>query len=248
MYYCKGRSPALFNNIKLNYCNASHLTTNSRGDWKRKSLMPARKPPGLIFLWSSGTRWSGNQSYIAVPKSTSQITCALWPLLTRDAAKGLYDMSPWSYCCDSLQTRKSQKGAGLAAFQAAHSKQSGNLVKKLLRILWLKQRCVRDNHPWPSHFHPTASQQQKAEPEEPCLRLKKYATIPKHMQYQNKALHWSSATTFLSLLLILHFAVPQSLLLRKWTVGNSAFPWCKYILAYGKEYGKLPSCLRNQLK
>lgn len=109
--------------------------------------MPARKQSGLILLWSSGTRWSGNQSYIAVPKSTSQITCALWPLLTRDAAK-------------------SQKGAGLAAFQAVHSEQSGNLVKKLLRVLWLKQRRARDNHPWPSHFHPTASQQQKADPEQ----------------------------------------------------------------------------------
>lgn len=202
------------------------LTWQLTHDWK--SLMPARKQTGLIFLWSSGTRWSGNQSHIAVPKSTSQITCALWPLLSRDAAKGLYDMSPWSYCCDSLQTRASQKGAGLAAFQVVHSKQSTNLVKRLLRILWLKQRHVRDNHPWPSHCHPAASQQQKTKPEEICPRLKKYAAIPKNVQYQNKALHWSSATSFLSPLLILHVVIPQPLLLRRRTVGISAFPWCKY--------------------
>jgi len=71
---------------------------------------------------------------------------------------------PRSHCCDLPQTRKSQKGAGLAAFQAVHSKQSGNLAKKLLRILWLKQRLVRDSHARPSHFYPSASQQHKAEP------------------------------------------------------------------------------------
>lgn len=130
-----------------------------------------------------------------------------------------------------VHTRKSQKGAGLAPFWAVHSMQSGSLVKKPLCILWLKERHVRDNHPWPSHFHPTASQR-KAEPEEIRLRLKKCAAIRKNVQYQNKALQWSSETpltTFLSPLLILRFDPPWPLLLRKRNVWNSAFSLCKYI-------------------
>lgn len=184
--------------------------------------MPAKKQPGLIFLWSSGTRWSGNQSYTAVPKSTSQITCALWPLFARGAAKGLSDLSPRTYCRDSLRTRRrARKEQGRQLSKQRMVSRVVTAWKSFHRIVWLKQRCERDNHPQPSRFHPTASSRKQ--------NLRKRAAIPKNVQCQNKAPHWSSATPFLSSLLRLHFAVPWPWLLRKSTLGNSALSWCKYI-------------------
>lgn len=188
--------------------------------------MPARKQPGLIFLWSSGTQWSGNQSYTAVPKSTSQITCALWPLPARDAAKGLSDMSPWAYCCESLQTRiKARKEQDRQLSKRCTVSRVVTAWKSFHRILWLKQEAWERRSP-PTLTLPPHSQQQRAEPEETCYNLQPFlkmcdAKIRHYIEVLQPLfshLYWD------------HTLLSHGLdFWEKSTVGNSALSWCKYI-------------------